>query len=119
MAVPIPQIRRRAIQFDSYHAGVFAPLNSIRRWPSVAKAGKPMAQASWIPTRKWLAAQITALTAFVVAWVNLGSWDKTLSIALIGLISQALLSYLIPNVDQSSGGNAPVASAPASGVTSR
>lgn len=73
-----------------------------------------MAQASWIPTRKWLATQVTAVTAFVVAWVNQGGWDKTLSIALIGLVSQAIFSYLVPNTDRSSGSDRPVPPTPAS-----
>jgi hypothetical protein len=73
-----------------------------------------MAQTSWIPNRKWLATQVTAVTAFLVAWVNQGVWDKTLSIALIGLASQAIFSYLVPNTDRTSGSDRPVASTPAS-----
>lgn len=73
-----------------------------------------MAQASWIPSRKWLATQVTAVAALVVAWVNQGAWDKTLSIALIGVLSQGLFSYLLPNPGGSGGGDTPVASQPAS-----
>jgi uncharacterized membrane protein YjjP (DUF1212 family) len=73
-----------------------------------------MAQASWIPSRKWLATQVTAVAAFVVAWVNQGAWDKTLSIALIGLLSQAIFSYLVPNADRSSVTDGQVTSTPAS-----
>ena len=58
-----------------------------------------MADTSWIPSRKWFATQVTALTALIVAWVNAGSWDKTLTIALVGLVSQAIIGYLIPNSD--------------------
>jgi hypothetical protein len=70
-----------------------------------------MSNASWIPTRKWLATQTTALTALIFAWVGAGAWDRTLTIALIGLISQAILGYLIPNNgqpnDSSPAGGAP------------
>lgn len=75
-----------------------------------------MAQTSWIPSRKWLATQVTAIAALAVAWVNQGAWDKTLTIALIGVVSQALFSYLVPNADRpsgSSGSKGPVASQPA------
>jgi hypothetical protein len=73
-----------------------------------------MTHASWVPTRKWLATQVTAVAAFVVAWVNQGAWDKTLSIALIGLVSQALFGYLVPNIERSSGGDGVVAATPKS-----
>lgn len=77
-----------------------------------------MAQAPWIPSRKWLATQVTAVAALVVAWVNQGAWDKTLSIALIGVVSQALFSYLVPNGDRPSGSDAAGPAKPASvGVT--
>jgi hypothetical protein len=37
------------------------------------------------------------VAAVLVAWVNVGGWDKTISIAVIGLMSQAVASYLMPN----------------------
>jgi hypothetical protein len=49
------------------------------------------------PTRKWWAAQITATTTLAVAWVDAGRWDKPLSIAAIGVVSQAAVTYLVPN----------------------
>jgi hypothetical protein len=52
---------------------------------------------SRMPTRKWLVTQTTAVAAVLVAWVNVGGWDKTISIAVIGLMSQAVASYLMPN----------------------
>lgn len=63
----------------------------------------PVPQKSWIPTRKWFATQITAIAALLVAWVNAGEWNKTLTIALIGLIAQALFGYLVPNADTPGG----------------
>ncbi|HEY7050352.1 MAG TPA: hypothetical protein VH373_24265 [Jatrophihabitantaceae bacterium] len=56
-----------------------------------------MTKTSLIPSRKWIATQVTALAALIVAWINAGSWDKTLMIALVGLISQAIIGYLLPN----------------------
>lgn len=77
-----------------------------------------MAQTSWTPSRKWLATQVTAVAAFLIAWVNQGAWDKTLTIALIGLISQALFSYLVPNAGRSSGSDDSVAPKAASASAS-
>jgi len=51
------------------------------------------------PTRKWWATQITATTTLAVAWVNAGHWDKPLTIAAIGVVSQAAVVYLVPNGD--------------------
>ncbi len=66
-----------------------------------------MSSTSWKPTRKWLATQCTATTTVVVAWVNAGTWTKPLTIATIGLVSQAAIGYLVSNGDSSS----PVSSA--------
>ena len=38
--------------------------------------------------------------------VNAGDWNKTLTVALVGLISQALITYLVPN--QETPGGVPV-----------
>jgi hypothetical protein len=51
------------------------------------------------PTRKWWVAQITAMAALLVAWVNVGAWNRTVTIGLIGFASQAVTSYLTPNHD--------------------
>jgi len=56
-------------------------------------------QKSWMPTNKWLAAQCTATATLAVTWVNAGAWTKPLSIALIGLVSQAIAAYLVSNAD--------------------
>jgi uncharacterized membrane protein YjjP (DUF1212 family) len=54
---------------------------------------------SWLPSRKWLATQVTAIAALLIAWVNAGAWDKTLTIAMIGVAAQSIAAYLIPNAD--------------------
>lgn len=58
---------------------------------------------SWLPTRKWFATQVTALTALAVAFAELGHWNTTLSISAIGLVSQAALGYILPNADTPGG----------------
>ncbi len=52
------------------------------------------------PTRKWWATQISAITTLAVAWVSAGHWDKALTIAAIGMASQAAVVYLVPNGEQ-------------------
>ncbi len=52
---------------------------------------------SLLPTNKWFVTQITAVAALLTAWVQVGDWNKQLTIALIGLISQALIGYVAPN----------------------
>jgi hypothetical protein len=55
------------------------------------------------PTKKWIATQITALTALAVMYVTTGSWDQEETISLIGIVSQAALAYLVSN-DPTPGG---------------
>jgi hypothetical protein len=52
------------------------------------------------PTRKWWATQITAVTTLATAWVTTGTWNKPLTLAAIGVVSQALVVYLVPNGEQ-------------------
>jgi hypothetical protein len=55
------------------------------------------AQKSWQPTRKWIAATVTALGAIAVLWIQAGSFSMAVGIALVGAIVQALVTYLLPN----------------------
>lgn len=52
--------------------------------------------ATWVPSRKWFAAQITLLTGLAFTVVDQG-WTSDQWKGLIGIVSAALLSYLIPN----------------------
>lgn len=52
-----------------------------------------------MPSHKWFAAQITALVALATMWATTGNWDQEETIAAIGLVSQAALSYLVRNTD--------------------
>lgn len=58
---------------------------------------------SAVPTKKWFATQIAAVAALLTMWVTTGAWDMEETIALIGLLTQAGLSYLVPN-DNTPGG---------------
>jgi hypothetical protein len=49
------------------------------------------------PTRKWWAMFITALAAFLTNWIQAGDFSKEILIALIGLVAQSLVTYLVPN----------------------
>ena len=49
------------------------------------------------PTNKWLAGVITSFTAFVSNWIMVGHLTKELWVALVGVVSGAMLAYLIPN----------------------
>lgn len=61
------------------------------------------AQKSKWPTNKWTATQVTAAVALLTGWVTAGVWNKTLSITLIGLVGQAIVSYIMPNGDAPGG----------------
>jgi hypothetical protein len=61
------------------------------------------AQKSRCPTNKWMATQVTAVAALLTAWVTAGGWNKTLSITLIGVVGQAIVSYVLPNGDAPGG----------------
>ena len=53
-------------------------------------------QPSSQPTRKWIVTQITAAAALLTMWVTTGSWDVEETVGLIGLLSQAAISYATP-----------------------
>jgi hypothetical protein len=37
------------------------------------------------------------VTTLATAWVTAGTWNKPLTLAAIGVVSQALVVYLVPN----------------------
>jgi hypothetical protein len=55
------------------------------------------------PTRKWWAMFITALAAFVITWIQVGEFNKEILIALVGLVAQSLVTYLVPNANTPGG----------------
>jgi hypothetical protein len=60
-------------------------------------------ERSATPTRKWIATQITALAALMTAWISIGEWDKTLTISAVGLLTQAVVGYILPNANTPGG----------------
>jgi multisubunit Na+/H+ antiporter MnhG subunit len=58
---------------------------------------------SAMPTRKWWAMFITSLAAFLVNWIAAGELSKEILIALVGLVAQAAVSYLVPNAETPGG----------------
>ena len=60
------------------------------------EVGTPV--ATWRPSRKWLAAQTTLLTGLGITVVDSG-WGAEQWKAFIGIVSAALISYLLPNAE--------------------
>jgi hypothetical protein len=58
---------------------------------------------SRLPTNKWMATQVTAVAALLTAWVSADDWDRTLSTTAIGLVAQAIVSYVLPNSESPGG----------------
>lgn len=50
----------------------------------------------WVPTRKWIAAQVVALGGLAVSAIESG-WDDTEWKLLIGIAVQAATTYLLAN----------------------
>jgi hypothetical protein len=50
-----------------------------------------------------MATQVTALAALLTGWVTAGEWNKTLSTTMIGLVAQAIVSYVLPNAESPGG----------------
>jgi hypothetical protein len=57
---------------------------------------------SWVPTRKWLAAQVVALAAIATSAIDSG-WDDTEWKLAIAWAVQAAVTYLLPNEDTPGG----------------
>jgi hypothetical protein len=72
--------------------------------PVVAVGDEPdyPSRKSWLPTRKWWAAQVVALAAVATSWVESG-WDDTESKLVIAWAVQAAATYLLPNDDTPGG----------------
>lgn len=50
-----------------------------------------------MPSKKWLAARVTALAGLACMWVQDGSWQDGETIMAITVVSAAALAWLIPN----------------------
>jgi|tagenome__1003787_1003787.scaffolds.fasta_scaffold20832462_1 hypothetical protein len=70
--------------------------------PGVAAPVSASTKSYW-PTRKWWAATVIALGAIATLWVTKGELDKDVMLAAIGVIVQAITTYLVPNQDSPGG----------------
>ncbi len=55
------------------------------------------------PTRKWIVRTVTSLTGFAIMWATTGSWDTEETVAMITIVSAAIISYLVPNTEDNNG----------------
>lgn len=58
---------------------------------------------SWRPTNKWWAALVTVTGSWVANLITAGSFTKTIAIALVGIVAQMIVAYLVPNSDTPGG----------------
>jgi hypothetical protein len=72
--------------------------------PLRQKESRSKAVRSWPrPTNKWWAALVTVAGSWVVNLITAGAFTKTIAIALVGIVSQMTVAYLVPN-DNTPGG---------------
>jgi hypothetical protein len=72
--------------------------------PLRQKDTKRKAARSWPrPTNKWWAGLVTVAGSWVVNLITAGAFTKTIAIALVGIITQMIVAYLVPN-DNTPGG---------------
>lgn len=50
-----------------------------------------------MPTRKWFANIIVALAGLLTAWATTGGWNQEETVVLIGILSAAVVAWLVPN----------------------
>jgi hypothetical protein len=65
-------------------------------------SAEPSKETRTMPSRKWFAAQVSAIGALVVALIHNG-WDLSsdLQVVLVGIVVQAIVTYLVPNTPAS------------------
>jgi hypothetical protein len=49
------------------------------------------------PTRKWWAARAIAIGALATMFVTTGGWDAEETVAVLGLVTEGIVSWLVPN----------------------
>lgn len=63
------------------------------------RAGEP----SGNPTNKWIVARVTAVVALLTTFLTTGTWDVEESIFAIGIVAEAITSWLTRNDDTPGG----------------
>jgi hypothetical protein len=66
-----------------------------------AEGARP--KKSLVPTNKWIAARVTALAGLIILFITTDTWDDEEWIALVTLVSEAIVSYLVSNTDAPGG----------------
>jgi hypothetical protein len=72
--------------------------------PTPDAVGPTVTKKSWLPTRKWFAAEVTAAGTLAVMLLT---GDKTVTdpevVAIVGFVVQALTTFFLPNADTPGG----------------
>ncbi|HZO67951.1 MAG TPA: hypothetical protein VFB74_23380 [Kribbellaceae bacterium] len=63
----------------------------------------PRYPKSLLPTRKWLAAVVTAFGGFLTTLITVGEFNQEMQLALLGVVVSAAVAYLVPNNDNPGG----------------
>lgn len=58
---------------------------------------------SSVPTNKWIAARVTAVAGILILFITTDKWNDEEWIATVTLVSEALVSYLVPNANTPGG----------------
>lgn len=76
--------------------------NNIADATTPPASAAPATKSLW-PTRKWWAATVTAIVALATMYLSTHEFSPEFQIALLGAIGQAIVTYLLPNVDAPGG----------------
>jgi len=55
------------------------------------------------PTRKWWASTVVGVTGVVVLGINAGEWTSEVTIAVVTIVSQRIIAFLVPNNEEPGG----------------
>ena len=73
-------------------------------WALERERSKAKDVKSWQrPTNKWWAALVTVAGSWVANLITAGAFTKPIAIALVGIVSQMTVAYLVPNSDTPGG----------------
>lgn len=75
---------------------------TVKRARRRPRAAAEKTASGWVPTRKWIAAQVVAAAAIATSAVDSG-WDGSETKLAIAWAVQAAVTYLLPNADTPGG----------------
>jgi hypothetical protein len=67
--------------------------------PLEQEGSKAEAVKSRWPTKKWWAALVTVVGSWLANLITAGAFTKAIAIALVGIVSQMTVAYLVSNDD--------------------